>query len=75
MLRDILDSDELWSHYVFYPDAFSYGVALRLDGPRRAAVAAAFRARWEACFPGHSMAEHVARRAPPAVFPDEAPVE
>jgi len=36
MLRDILDSDELWQHYVFYPDAFSYGVALRHDGPHYA---------------------------------------
>ena len=38
MVRDILDSDELWARYDFYPDAFSYGVALRRDGPHAAAL-------------------------------------
>jgi hypothetical protein len=52
MVRDILDSDELWAHYDFYPDAFSYGVALRRDGPHAAALAALFEARWEANYSG-----------------------
>ena len=33
MIRDILDSPRFWLDYDFYPDAFTYGVALRRDGP------------------------------------------
>jgi hypothetical protein len=52
MLRDILDSDELWQNYVFYPDAFTYGLALRHDGPRYAILAALFLDRWQSSYPG-----------------------
>ena len=48
MLRDILDSDELWQHYVFYPDAFTYGVALRRDGPNYAILSELFQKLWQA---------------------------
>ena len=62
MLQDILDSDELWRHYDVYPDAFTYGFALRHDGPRFAALRALFSARWEATYPGLEPADHAARR-------------
>jgi hypothetical protein len=68
MIREILDSDRLWARYTFYPDAFSYGVALLRDGPHSAALARLFRARWEANYPGLAIAEYAARRG------DRAPV-
>jgi hypothetical protein len=63
MLRDILDSDELWQHYVFYPDAFSYGVALRHDGPRYAILADLFAKHWQAVYPGLHQDDYVARQS------------
>jgi hypothetical protein len=63
MLRDILDSDELWQHYVFYPDAFTYGVALRRDGPRYAILAGLFLSRWKSSYPGLLPEEYVAHQS------------
>ena len=63
MLRDILDSAELWQHYVFYPDAFTYGVALRRDGPRYAIMSALFAKHWQAAYPGLRADDHVARQS------------
>jgi len=63
MLRDILDSDELWQHYVFYPDAFSYGVALRQDGPHSAILADLFAKHWQAAFPGLRQDRYVASQS------------
>ena len=62
MLLDILDSDELWRHYDYYPGAFTYGFALRRDGPRFAPLAALFAARWQATYPGLNPADHAATR-------------
>jgi hypothetical protein len=62
MVRDILDSDQLWQHYDFYPDAFTYGVALRKDGPRFAQLSALFADRWQAAYPGVPMSDHRAHR-------------
>ena len=55
MVRDILDSPELWDHYDFFPDAFSYGVAVRRDGLRAAALAVLFQERWQAIYPGYAV--------------------
>ena len=65
MVRDILDSDELWTRYDFYPDLFSYGVAVRRegDGPRAAALASIWRARCAASYPGLALDAYRARRA------------
>jgi hypothetical protein len=63
MIRDILDSPELWSHYVFYPDAFSYGVALRLDGPRYPALAPILRSAWETSYPDFPQSQYAAHRS------------
>jgi hypothetical protein len=63
MLRDILDSDELWQHYVFYPDAFSYGVALRHDGPHYPILAGLFAQHWRAAYPGLRQDDYVARQS------------
>jgi hypothetical protein len=65
MVRDILDSDELWSHYDVYPEAFSFGLALRRDSPRFALLDAAFRQRWAAAYPGVDPDRHRGRRAVP----------
>src|SRR5581483_1025467 len=40
LFRRPLDADEFWTRYDFYPDVFTYGLALRKDGPRAAAVRA-----------------------------------
>jgi hypothetical protein len=66
MIRDILDSDELWNHYVFYPDAFTYGMALRRDSPAYAELSALFLARWSAAFPGFAPEAYAAHRGPRA---------
>ena len=63
MLRDILDSDELWQHYLFYPDAFSYGVALRHDGPHYPILAGLFAQHWRAAYPGLRQDDYVARQS------------
>ncbi len=63
MIRDILDSAQLWSDYDFFPDAFTYGVALRRDGPRAPELAALFRARWQVSYPGLSLDAYRARLA------------
>ncbi len=63
MLRDILDSDELWQHYIFYPDAFTYGVALRRDGLRYANLHARFVEQWKASYPGLPPEDYVARQS------------
>ena len=60
MLRDILDSDELWADYDFYPDAFSYGVAVRKDAPQ--ALRAHFDERWKAVYATRPIDDHKARR-------------
>jgi hypothetical protein len=62
MLRDILDSDDFWREYVFYPDAFTYGFALRRTGPRFANLLALLTHAWSATYPGVPMAQHVAQR-------------
>jgi hypothetical protein len=63
MVRDILDSDELWQHYHFYPDAFTYGVALRRDGLRYAILADLFAKRWQATYPGLRSEDYLARQS------------
>ncbi len=62
MIRDLLDSDEFWTHYDFYPDAFTYGVALRRDGAHFAALDALFAARFRAAYPGVDRNRHIASR-------------
>jgi hypothetical protein len=61
MLHDILASEELWRHYVFYPEAFTYGLALRLDGPRTELLRGLLSARWRAIYPGLRPEDHVAQ--------------
>jgi hypothetical protein len=63
MVRDILDSDELWQRYDFYPDAFTYGLALRKDSPHFARLITLLEARWQACYPGLPMADYLALRS------------
>ena len=62
MVRDILDSDDFWQGYDFYPDAFSYGVALRKDSPHFSLLQALFAARWQAAYPGFRLTDHLAQR-------------
>ena len=62
MLRDILGSDEFWAHYVFYPEAFFYGLALRTDGPHRERLAGLVAAQWQAAYPGFALADYQAAR-------------
>jgi hypothetical protein len=62
MLRDILDSQDFWNHYAFYPDAFFYGIALRTDGPHFARLAELLSTQWRKAYPGLSMADYRAVR-------------
>jgi len=62
MLRDILDSEEFWKHYAFYPDAFFHGIALRTDGPNFACLAELLSAQWRKTYPGLSMDVYRAER-------------
>jgi hypothetical protein len=64
MIRDILDSARFWVDYDFYPDAFTYGVALRRDGPRAFELAGLFRARWQARYPGFALDAYLAHPGP-----------
>jgi len=58
MIRDILDSARFWVDYDFYPDAFTYGVAVRRDGPRALELATRFRALWKARYPGFALDDY-----------------
>jgi hypothetical protein len=62
MLRDILGSDEFWAHYVFYPDAFFHGLALRTDGSHHERLAGLVAAQWQAAYPGFALADYQAAR-------------
>ena len=62
MLRDILDSDELWAHYVFYPDAFFFGIALRTDGANYPLMSVLVATEWRKAYPGYAMAGYQASR-------------
>jgi len=62
MVRDILDSDDFWNHYAFYPDAFFHGIALRTDGPNFACLAELLSAQWRKTYPGLSMDVYRAER-------------
>jgi hypothetical protein len=62
MLRDILDSDDFWNHYAFYPDAFFHGLALRTDGPHNARLVELLSAQWQKAYPGLPFADYQAMR-------------
>ena len=62
MLRDILDSDAFWAHYVFYPDAFFHGIALRIDGANYARLAELLGSQWRKAYPGLDLADYRAGR-------------
>lgn len=51
MLRQILDSPEFRRDYLFFPDAFTFGFALRRSSPRFAGLMAAFEERWRVAYP------------------------
>jgi hypothetical protein len=59
MIRDLLDSAELWRDYDYYPDAFTYGVAVRKDDER---VRALFVERWNAVYATRPLDDYKARR-------------
>ena len=63
MIRDLLDSDELWSHYDYYPNALTYGVAIRRDGPRAAALQSLFADLFKTDYPDLRQSDYLARRA------------
>jgi hypothetical protein len=62
MIRDILDADAFWRDYDFYPDALTFGVAVRKTGATAAALRQLFAAQFAADYPGVSLAAHRARR-------------
>jgi len=65
MLHDLWDAPALWADYDVYPDAFTFGLALRRWGPHRAPLLALFRERFAAAYPGLRLDDHRATaRAP-----------
>jgi len=62
MLREILGSNQLWTAYDFYPDAFFHGIAIRKGGPHAARLAELVRSAWQVAYPGVAMADYRAQR-------------
>ncbi len=62
MIRALLDDAELRSDYVFYPDALTYGVAVRADAR---ALRELWAARFADVYPGLSMDDYAARFVAP----------
>jgi hypothetical protein len=62
MIRDLLDRDDFWRDFTFYPDAFTYGLALRRPSPRFAALDALVAERFAVLYPGVARERCVARR-------------
>ena len=62
MLREILDSDDFWNHYAFYPDAFFHGIALRTDSPNFTRLVDLLSEQWQKAYPGIPMADYQALR-------------
>jgi len=62
MLHDILTSDAFWSDYVFYPDAFFHGIALRREGANYERLVALVSAQWQGVYPGFTMSDYEAVR-------------
>jgi hypothetical protein len=62
MLREILDSDDFWNHYAFYPDAFFHGIALRTDSPNFTRLVDLLSEQWQKAYPGIPMADYRALR-------------
>jgi hypothetical protein len=63
MIRDILDSDDFWRDFDFYPDALTFGVAVRRDGDAAAALRRLFAARFAADHPALRLDDYRATRA------------
>ncbi len=59
----IVDADQLWAEYDFYPEAFGFGVLVRRDGERAETVAAALARAWRRLYGDIPMAPHRARRS------------
>lgn len=59
MLRDLYASDALWAGYRVYPEAFTFGLAVRRDAP---ALLDLVRAHFAGAYPGRSLDEHEALR-------------
>jgi hypothetical protein len=58
MIRALLDDAELRRDFVFYPDAFTYGVAVRKDAR---ALRELLAARFAAAYPGRALDDYAAR--------------
>lgn len=61
MLRSILTSPELGRDYLFLPDAFTFGLALRKDSPRFVALRALFERAFRVAYPGLRLEDYAAR--------------
>ena len=47
MVQQILQSDELWEDYLYYPGAFRLGLAIRKDSPRFDELSALLKESWK----------------------------
>jgi len=64
MIRDVLDSDEFWEEYLYYPRAFIFGLAIRKDSPHFEEISALVKDRWELNYEGLRMEDYLARPLP-----------
>lgn len=59
---ELASDPELLRHYTLYAGAFSFGVAIRNDGPHHREVVAAFQRAWNDVYPGYDMQQYVAQQ-------------
>ena len=61
MVRDILDSDEFWDRYLYYPGAFALGLAIRKDSEHFDELMALIKERWKVGYGDRKMEDYLAR--------------
>jgi hypothetical protein len=50
LVQDVLEQDELWEEYVYYPGAFHFGIAIRKRSPHSGRLAELFAREWKAVY-------------------------
>ena len=58
----LLTDPELLRQYTVYAGAFSYGLAIRKDSPRRDAIDAALQRAWAQAYPGYDIGQYVVQK-------------
>jgi len=62
LVRDIRDTDRFWDEYVFFPEAFDDGIAIRRDSPHFDRIMVLVAASWERLYSISALDDYVAQR-------------